>query len=145
MCVEMDWKDRPISFSVDLIEFEALVQNTGLAFSSSMARQRDPNLVMNHPPQKKREKNKVRKVPLCFILHHVLVNAVNHPRRQKRVLQTKNQQLHKLHRFISIYTIGMLVVSRYDARLIDEQQNTKDETKRFSAVDNRLHYIRSSF
>lgn len=77
----------PVSFSVYLFEFYALVDDSCSAFCSSITRKGDPNLAMDHPPQKKRKNQKIRNVSLCFVLHHVMVDTVNHTRSQNQMLQ----------------------------------------------------------
>ena len=42
--------DSPISFSVNLVEFETFVDDSVVAFDRSVAREADPNLVVNHSP-----------------------------------------------------------------------------------------------
>ena len=77
----------PISFSVNLVEFKALVYDLARASGAEIARESDPDLVVKHSPQHKRENEKVRKISLFFILEQKRVRALYNPRNQDHVLQ----------------------------------------------------------
>ena len=76
----------PISFSVNLLEFDTFVYNSIFAFGCLVTRNRNPYLIVNHPHQKERECEKVEKVCFAFSLDYHWVCAMNHPWDQNHIL-----------------------------------------------------------
>ena len=76
----------PISFSVNLIEFDTFVHNPIFAFGCLVTGNRNPYLIVNHPHQKERECEKVEQVCFAFSLDYHWVCAMNHPWDQNHIL-----------------------------------------------------------
>ena len=79
----------PISFSVNLLEFDTFVYNSIFAFGCLVTRNRNPYLIVNHPHQKEREYEKVDKVCFAFSLDYHWVCAMSHPWDQNHILSNQ--------------------------------------------------------
>lgn len=77
----------PVGFSINLLEFKALVNDGVSAFGSEITRERNPNLIVQHPQHQKWEYEEVPKVPLPSFFHYETVRAVCNPRCQNQPLQ----------------------------------------------------------
>ena len=79
----------PISFSVNLLEFDTFVHNPIFAFGCLVTGNRNPYLIVNHPHQKERECEKVEQVCFAFSRDYHWVCAMNHPWDQNHILSNQ--------------------------------------------------------